>query len=593
MKKRIIVLFFTLFILFALSANNQDYYAVDSLEWQTVSKLCHYAGIVGPTSNGPVTKAQLLSAVERAEDELGERDSFLIYTKSLLLDEKPTITDGVGSVTLSLEGSLEGYLMLGDLGETTKINGYKVQIDKDSYLKKARDRKPLFNVGMEYNLLDSAYGRFNFNFVRDMFKDGIWNERFSSNVNMVRTENYPYDSGISIGNDNLNLMVARGRVSVGEGRTGNTAIGDNYDYQEFIKGSIFSDYMGIYLRITQFDSSHDSELNSNPYALVSPRFSGYKQLRHEMGFEFLPLKNFRFSCYVINLIDTTSPIDIRMLNPFTVLHNMFNYVEHNGGKDYEWILEGNNMLFVDVSFTLAKGWNLYGQFTMDQMQSKGEVESYSKLPWGVDPNAIGLLFNLSYSDYIKDGVLDVYLEGVYNTPGLYLNSKFYKAANDNTVTNNGTGLYCWSQDWLVGYSRAGYTYGDVSYSGYQYGPDCIVVSIGGEYRKSNYTLSYSLFYMAHGEKGRGTKLSNYTFEGINKPDTYKTKAPSGIVEHTALVSLVGEYRLSSLFSFSLGGAYSYIWNYMNEEGRNKSSFEVVFGATISWGIPTILDRTRR
>lgn len=589
--KRVVVLLLALLVVFALSANNQDYYAVSSVEWQTVNKLCHYAGIVGPTSNGPVTKAQLLSAIERAEDEVGERDSFLLYAKSIFVDEEPTITDGVGSVTLSLDGSLEGYLTLGDLGEMTYIDGYMVQIDKDSYLAKARDRKPLFNVGAEFNLKDNAYGRFNFNFVRDMFKEGIWNERFSSNVSKIRTENFPYDSGISIGNDNLNLMIARARASLGEGRTGNTAIGDNYDYQEFMKGSIFSDYMGIYLRITQFDSSHDSTFNTNPYALVSPRFSGYKQLRHEMGFEFLPLKNFRFSLYVINLIDTTSSIDIRMLNPFTVLHNMFNYVEYTDSTN--WILEGNNMLFVDLSFSPIRGLNLYGQFTMDQMQSKGEVDTYKKLPWGVDPNAFGLLFNVSYTGYIKDGVFDVYLEGVYNTPGLYLNSKFYKSASDNTVTNNNTGLYCWSQDWLVGYSRAGYTYGDVSYSGYQYGPDCIVLSIGSEYRKRDYTISSSLFYMAHGEKGRGTKLSNYTFEGLNTVDTYKTKAPSGIVEHTALVSLVGEYRISSLFSFSLGGAYSYVWNYLNEEGRNKSSLEVVFGLTVTWDIPTILDRTKK
>ncbi len=592
MKKRIIVLLFTLCILFTLSANNQKYYAVSSLEWQTVNKLCHYAGVTGPTSNGPVTKSQLLSAIERAEDEVGERDSFLLYTKSLLVEEEPTITDGVGSVTLSLDGSLEGYLTLGDLGKMTYIDGAMVQIDKDSYLAKARDRKPLFNVGAEFNLNNSAYGRFNFNFSRDMFKSGIWNERFSSNVSKIRTENFPYDSGISIGNDNLNLMIARGRASLGEGRTGNTAIGDNYDYQEFMKGSIFSDYMGIYLRLTQFDSSHDPTFNSNPYALVSPRFSGYKQLRHEMGFEFLVLKNFRFSCYVLNLLDTTSSIDIRMLNPFTVLHNMFNYVEYTDPNRTNWILEGNNMLFLDMSVTPIRGLNFYGQFTMDQSQSKGEVEAYKDLPWGVDPNAFGLLFNVSYSDYIKDGVFDVYFEGVYNAPGLYLNSKFYKSADDNTVTNNNTGYYCWSQDWLVGYWR-NESYGDVKYSGYQYGPDCIVASIGGEYRKSDYTISSSLFYMAHGEKGRGTKLSNYTFEGLNGVDTYKTKAPSGIVEHTALFSVVGEYRLSSLFSFSLGGAYSYIWNYMNEEGTNKSSLEVVFGATISWDIPTILDRAKK
>ncbi len=575
MKRKIsaVVLLFTAFL---LSANSQKWYAVSSSQWKTVNALSHYAGVSGPSSGGPVTQSQLFSAIERSSAVLSPSDEFLLYTLSLFEEGEAAVSDGKGELRFSLSLSPEAYL------KTGKAEEESIEWDKDRewFIAPSRKRSPLFSILLDFSLLDSVYGVFDYNFSRDEFQDGIWNVPFSTNISSVHTESYPYNAGVAFGGNFWSVMALRGKASQGEGITGNTAVGDNYDYQEFVKGSFYTGFMGFYLRITNFDSSHDTSLTSNPYSLMSPRFSGYRQLRHEEQIEFMIAENLRISASLINLLDTTSGFDIRLLNPFSVIHNMFNYTDHT-------IFESNNMLTADISWTPIRKWNIYFQFTLDQAQSRGEVESYGEK---LDPDAFAYLMNITYSDFVEEGVLSMYLEGVYTYPGMYLNSKYYRSASDSTIVSENTGLNAWSQDWLMGYWRGGGSYGDVKYSGYIWGPDALVVSLGGEYVRKNFSLETSLMYMAHGEKGRGRNLNAYTFDGIDSPSTYRTMAPSGIVEHTALLSLTGSYGINEYVSLSLGGAYSYMWNAGNTEGKEKGSLALCFGCTFSYDVPPLLRR---
>lgn len=43
-----------------------------------------------------------------------------------------------------------------------------------------------------------------------------------------------------------------------EGYTGNTAIGDNYEYQEFMKLGFYTKRTSVFLTLTNFDSSRDT-----------------------------------------------------------------------------------------------------------------------------------------------------------------------------------------------------------------------------------------------------------------------------------------------------------------------------------------------
>ncbi len=606
MKKILISLLCLFVLLFAVSANSQEYYPVSSSVWQTVNGLCHVAGVAGPSSYGPVTADQLLVALSRAEKVLGSDNAVLKEVKERLTSDEYIYTDKFGSINLSGYISPEVYFQtskpFGENGEEKP----EYDLDGDWFIKSSREVTPPIAVTLENSIHDILYSRFvlaveqALDYENISYEKSYWNKYFHTQL-MESTifRNFPKDAGISIGAKGLNLIVGRSRVSLGEGYTGNTAIGDNYDYQEFLKSGFYTEHTSVFLTLTTFDSSHNNPYVANekgekvelePCEILSSRFTGYRELRHAVNYELTPTNNFKISLGFVCLLDTNCAFDIRYLNPFMIFHDYFNYHE-------ETILEANNMITADFSWAIAKKWNLYGQLTMDQYQMKGEAEGYMGFGY-TEPNAFGGLVNLSYSDIIDDGLLSLYIESVYNMPGMYLNSKYYanpsgditqykgkhhKDENGNLVYDTG-GDYvrCYSQDFLTGYKRTESNYNDVGYSTYIYGGDCLVFSIGGSYRKpDSYLVKGSAMYMAHGEKGRGNKPENYTFDGIDQLENVKTLGLYGTVEHTLVVKVEGEVKVWEYLSLSLGAAYSYRWNWKNTEGKTFGNLQAYVGFRLS------------
>ena len=597
MKKAALTLILLSLLLSALNAGGRKYWAVSSSEWQRVNAVCHSAGVVGPSSNGPVTTDQLLLALSRAELVLGSDNPLVASLKEELGEEESIYSDRLGSVNLTGALTPELYAQSGMPFGSDYRENITWDLDGDWFIKNTRERRPLVSVTLENNILDMIYSRFNIGVISALSKYGdsepYWNNHFQTQLSGGHiAQNFPSDAGISIGKEGVSLIAARGRVSLGEGYTGNTAIGDNYDYQEFVKAGFYTEHTSVFMTLTSFDSSHkdpkEKDEKGNKYTLkpwdvLSSRFTGYRELRHSVDYEVTLTPSFRFSLAFITLLDTTSAFDIRYLNPFMIFHNYYNYHE-------ETILEANNMITLDFSCSPAPKWNLYLQLTMDQSQVKGEAEGYLGFGY-TEPNAYGGLFNISYSDTVKDGILNLYAEAVYNMPGMYLNSKFYDD-NGNVTQFKGkrdeagefTSSYprCFSQDFLLGYKRTESDYDDISYSGYVYGGDLAVFSLGGSYTlPGSFTLSSSLFYMAHGEKGRGADEKNYTFDGIDTIDDVWRLALTGTVEHTLVIKAEGEWVIWKYLSLSLGAAYSYRWNYRNSEGKTFSNLQGYVGFTLS------------
>ena len=395
-------------------------------------------------------------------------------------------------------------------------------------------------------------------------------------------KNVPLDCGFSLGTKEANLIIGRGKVSLGDGFTGNTAIGDNYDYQEFLKTGFYTKNISVFVTLTSFDSSH--EVGLKPYEVLSARFSDYRELRHAASYEAIIGKKIKTSLTFISLLDTNNAFDFRYLNPFMVMHNYFNYHE-------ETILEANNMITVDLSYSFAPKWNIYGQLTMDQYQVKGEAEGYVGFGY-TEPNAFGGLINISYTDIVnKTDIVFAYGEFVYNMPGMYLNTKYYLPGTNGEVTqyNHIKGHpdlkytdRCFSQDYLLGYKRTESNYDDMAYSGYIYGPDCIVSAIGMNWRKpSVFSLSSSVMYMAHGEKGRGENEANYTFDGIDSLSDVNRIALTGTIEHTLVIKAEAEVQLLSYLSVKFGGAYQYRWNYRNRADLTFSNLQCYIELNLS------------
>lgn len=583
MKKVFFLMMFSfLVLLFPLSAaNSQKYYSVASDEWQVVNELCHCYGVAGPTSNGPVTASQLLNALERAEEHMEESNAVLESIKALLYEETSFYSDDIGSVSLIGEFAPEMYAQTANPHSVFSPDGWYT--DSDWFVKGRGERESLFSLVLENTVKDSFYGRLKFSFRQrsNPRDEDIWNKNVHFNfIGNIISQNFPFDGGISLGTDGLSLIIARSRVSIGEGYTGNTAVGDNYDYQDFLKAGFYTGSSSVFLTLTTFDSSHGADIVS-PWDVRVSSFSGWKNIRHTAEYEIVLADSLKLSCTLITLLDTTSSFDIRYLNPFIFLHNMYNYHQISDEHRYS-TLEANNMVSLDASWAFMKKWNMYLQVTMDQVQLPGENDEYVADYGYTEPNTFGGLFNISYTDIISDkGILNLYGEVVYNMAGMYLNTKYY-SSDGNTVVQERTSDRCWSEDYLLGYHREKESADDVSYSGYKYGPDCVTVSFGGTYRiPSVFSISGSMFYMAHGEKGRGSDPSNYTFDDIDDMANMNRLSLFGEVEHTLSLTLEGEVQIFPFLSLSASVAYSYRWNYRNQRGLTLSNLQGCVGIRLS------------
>ncbi|MBQ0070910.1 MAG: hypothetical protein KBS81_03505, partial [Spirochaetales bacterium] len=336
MRKALLLLLALVFCSLSLSAG-QKYYPVSSEVWKNVDALCRYAGVVGPTSVGPVTEAQLVLALERAEKRLGEDHPLVVSAYASLETDSVLFSDEAG--TLSLTADFSPFLYAQTNGGDMDVEDQTP--DSDWYAFSSPLRSPFASFTLSSEVENSLYARLSMALgqkTSPLGPETYWDDPLHLNFKGARfCQNYPYDAGLSIGTETLNLMVARGKLSLGEGFTGNTAIGDNYDYQEFLKGSFHTGRLGVYLSLTSFDSSHYTKAQmedpeylgesgmEDMYGVLVSSFSGYRQLRHSVTYEALLKDNMRFSLSFINLLDTTSSFDFRLLNPFMILHNMFNY----------------------------------------------------------------------------------------------------------------------------------------------------------------------------------------------------------------------------------------------------------------------------
>ena len=580
MGKKVFVLLFVFFGVLASILSGAKYYNVSSNEWRLVDYIARISGVAGPSSFGPVEEEQLLLSLDRSEKNGAPRE-IVDKVRAKIVNSDSIYEDDYGTVGLSLSLAPEVYLQSN--GEENSIPAY--DYDRDWFIREYRDRPDTLAITLENSIGNFLYSRFVLPLREKQENyDYYWDDNFHFSLqSMTPFQNFPVDAGISLYHKGLSFITGRGKVSLGEGYTGNIAIGDNYDYQEFMKLGFHTRNTGVFLNLTNFDSGRKAINDSNhvvnvPYKVQNSKFSGYRELRHSVDYEMTLFDKARFSLSFITLFDTDTAFDFRYLNPFMIMHNMFNYHEDS-------VLEGNNMITLDVSWAIAKGFRLYFQITMDQYQEKAEAEGYFRDFDYVDPNAFAYLLNLSYTRALKEGILSLFIESVYTDPGMYLNQKYYDS--NGSITQEKTSSPCWSQDFLLGYNRTetpGYA-GDMAYSGYIYGPDAIVVALGGEYFVlDKLDISSRVLYMAHGEKGRGNDINNYNFSGIESLETLNKKSPTGVVEHTFVIKTECYWTISEFVSLYGGAAYSYRWNYRNEKGRNVGNLQTAFGVKLSYTV---------
>jgi len=576
MSGKVRALLFILILMMAATAGvpaaGIKYYPVSSAQWRQVDDICRIAGVAGPTSFGPVTGEELMIALTRAEKVLGSENTLVSDMMEELCKDNAIYKSDFGFLGISASVSPELYIRTDDSGSDTPF-----MPDGNWVIKKYIDRKPFVSASLEAGFRNLLYGKFELVAKIRKSYPNYWNSYFSTNIPIEGfVQNFPFTAGISMGIEGFSIIIARDRVSLGEGRTGNTAIGDVFSYQDFFRGGYSGKVFSTHINITYFDSSHVDPLRDHKpvsiWDVYSSSFSGWKQLRHTVDYEFVAGEKAKINLALIGLLDTDSGFDLRMLNPFMIFHSMFNFHEST-------ILEANNMISLDLSWAFLPKWNFYAQITMDQYQMPGEAEGYYREFGYTDPNAFGGLVNLSYTDSVGKGILGTYLEFVLNMPGMYLNQKYYK---DGRVTQYVTEERCWSQDYLVG--NAWNDFDDMAFAGYAFGPDCIVAALGARYSVyGKYDLSARVQYLAHGEKGRGSAMENYDYSGMDDLQTINRMPLEGEeVEHSFSIALEADYSVLDWLSVYLGLASVYK---INSGFSGTNSFDAQFSVGLTMKAP--------
>ena len=533
MKNRIVLFFLLLNLILCSVFANQKTYDYNDIEYKLAKYILQVSDLNGPYDTTPISASKLSQDLARINNvTLPTVVKNLYDDLCVSINNYPSLYKSE-TMQLNLDVLIqpEIYLKVGD--KTDRQNWYYGYSDRASFL----------NLDFEFGWSEYVYGLLSLPYKIRLYNQ--WDDTFSQNIFVLgSSESYqkkmPFDAGISIGTSFMNFYLGRGQLNMGNGFTGNMFVADNFQYQDFAKLSFYDDFFSYDLTYTHFDQEHE-RLGGPNQLDENMSFDGEHQIRITHSYVF----NFG-DCITLAIregaiLQTETAFDLRMINPFIFLHNWNGYDE----KALYW---ANNIMGLDVTASLGGGFRLNLQFVLDQFQLLNEKSS------GANdfPNALGGLVNLSNVVPLADGFLENHIEIAYTSPYLYLN-------------NIGTGNE--NQDFILGYYL---TYGnDLSYSGYKYGPDSIVLALGGNYLTYNGGLDvfYTLMYRAHGEHG-----IKYTNEQNQKPesdlgaDWSRDLKLSGTIEHTLLANVGVKYQIHKSFSISTALTYQYKINYNNVAG---------------------------
>lgn len=315
---------------------------------------------------------------------------------------------------------------------------------------------------------------------------------------------------ISIGGKHWNFSLARDKIRWGNGHSGNLVISDHDGYQEYARFVTFSDKFS-YDWTTMF---FETNTETNEASSADQEFKVL--LAHRL--EFRPIEGVTFAISE-NVMYQNAVFDLRYLNPGNNYHNlnnssMFNAIAH-----------------AELDVMVTPGFNLYGQFALDQARAPNESDS--------QVGAYGYLFGLEHALSIKRGILFSSLEFATTSPAMYRRSEVdfitfrrYHGNNLSFVTH-------------------------FDYLGYEYGGDAQVLQLDMTYRlPKGRNITLELLYMRHG--GVDFFTSN---PDVNNTTTATPSGPQ--VFETFRASLSGEYSFDNWVSF----ADSRIWAHLSYIGR--------------------------
>ena len=560
--KRILALIATAaLIIFSLSANTMRTYTSRDDVYKDVARLCRIAGVLGPSGYSPVTAEELtipLSRIDRSAlraADAAEYDRLM----SILTESKPLFESG--AFGLDLTGSVNVQANIADERDFDFANEFSDGPEKDSrnetlipyrYQDPALYGQARVYFGDHVQLEgDIQFGNNQHHLYETSFgwllthHDGEWlwlDDAMETKTTSAPVQ-FPYRAGIAAGNDYFTFILGRYPHSMGNGVTGNLMVGDNFVYQEIASLSFASRYFTYRISATRFDMQFDgwnteNGIESDHYdgyegSFSRREFTGDQQFRIVHSFDIDIFDRLRFQVDFGTMIVSSSLFDMRFFSPFLILHDFYNYTNE---LSLEYFDEANNIMAFSLEAALGGGFSAYASFLLDQFQIPG-------LETTTVPLSYGVLGNIKHTMTLGKGSLDSYFEVVYTNPYLYLNGKY-------RTGDNGERYYAHNLDFIVGYHNE--SIDDYAFSGYIYGPDSIVFSIGTTYTADRWLAGGSSLYRIQGDN-----VVKHKWRGADQTEIDEPFFGEDSGENTEATPSCGWEHAEHMFSLSLYGAYSF------------------------------------
>lgn len=565
-------------IISSLWSNTMRTYTARDDIYKDLSRLCRMAGVIGPSGYAPVTAEELRIALERIDRSSLSPSLAAEYDRieRELAGRDPLFRSG--AFGLDLTGGVNIQVNIADERDFDFANEFSDAPAKDRrnetlipyrYQEPALYGQARVYFGDHVQLEgDIQFGNNQHHLYETSFgwllthHGGAWlflNDAMETKTTSAPVQ-FPYRAGIAAGNDFFTFILGRFPHSMGNGVTGNLLVGDNFVYQEVASMSFASRYFTYRISATRFDMQFDGwdtekgiesgHYDGNEGSFSRREFTGPQQMRIVHSFDIAVLDKLRIEVDFGTMLVTDSLFDLRFFSPFLILHDYYNYTNE---LSLEYFDEANNIMALSIEGALGGGFSAYASFVLDQFQIPGLEEATVPLSFGV-------LGNLKHTAMIGDGSLDSYIEVVYTNPYLYLNGKYRRG-------ENGEKFYAHNLDFIVGYHME--SIDDYAFSGYIYGPDAVVLSLGTMYTSSDsvWACGGSFTYRLQGDNVVKHKWLGADQTAIDEPFVGED---SGV--NTETTPSGGMDRAEHMFSVSLYGYYSFFPGFRLYGGVQVNSY---------------------
>lgn len=535
MKKTLVAFVFMVSAVVSVFAvSNAVIKPLDSSLYEDMDDLYALNGLARPSTNRPWSNAEarlILSKVDASNlDDVSKK----LYSRILsVLEHDTTWVFGDFGLTVGMDFSFESYMHSNTESFTTETDWERGFDARKSLMKLYFEFTSNDNfyttsdIHYKYRRADmldeytkyeacTADGRlsedgyvasYNLGGLDGMYyisKSYHFSQGISSNV-FTDTRHFsfiwPRRAVFSFGGTTWNFSINRDVLSLGNARFGNLLV-DDHTFSDYAKLSFFGRNFKYDLVLMFLNSIVESgESNPNDEARI--------YMIHTLQFRIADMISLTVSENVMYKYKT---LDFLYMNPSFIYHNLNNRSMFNA------------LAYADLNIVLPFGFELYGQFALDQARAPHEDESQS--------GSYGLVAGLGYTDRLFGGVLKTYCEYTKTSPLLYRRD----GVDFVRVT-----IYP-SVDAATG--RVDF----FDYIGFPYGGDCRLVEIGASF-DSLEGWDVGLFGR-FAEKGEVNLFHSHNKDGRNEEKANLSgDTPYGEVsERFAVIGLKANVDLDAFFT---------------------------------------------